>query len=66
MTSLEDRRRLLIEARSRLKIMDQSRNSGDLMPTLTAMMNFMASMLEEDEATALIRLLKKNGMTRDY
>ncbi len=64
MTSLEQRRKLLGEAGAAVMKMEMSRSTADLLPALHAMIKFMGSMLEEDEANALVNLLRKNGMAR--
>jgi len=65
MTSLEERRRLLAEAGTCLYKLQHSNSTRDLLPVLVSMMNFMQTMLEEDEAMALVNLLKRNGMSNE-
>ncbi len=64
MTSLEERRRLLKEAGSKLLHMETTQRVSDIIPVMHAMMKFMGTMLEEDEANAIVNLLRREGMYR--
>ncbi len=65
MTSLEERRAIFEEIGSNLHLFASNFSGNkDILPVLVAMTKFMKTMLEEDEANALLKLLKRNGMAR--